>query len=326
MRIRSAAIAGLWLFAAACGGTEESTSTARSEEPSMGGGEQTVATGTSTQMGGAQAGVSTGARTPTRDTSMGAGASGTGVGASVAGTGVSGELGGSGSLAQGGAGGSAGATGRDLGAPAGMRGSETEGEMGMEMEEGMQPREEGTVARRPEHRGMEGEELAQGAQNEVCPADLEGLTVQVTQIPRGGALVFTASRDEVDELRDRLHRLANIHHQRRGHMGTQGSMEGSMQQVRPSGGGATQRAEGEQVGTQGEHMGSREEHARFADEQALIHQASEIRVIEIPRGARLEVRFDDATKVRDLRSELRETAGMLRNGQCPLSFQVESES
>lgn len=346
MRTRSAAIAGLWLFAAACGGNEGRSQTARTEAPSMGGEMASSGAGAPSQQmvaAGTPAGVSTGARTPIGDTRMGAGAStGVGAGASVGGTGVSGELGGSGSLAQGGASGSAGAMGRDLGGSTGMPGSEMEGEMGMEgmpgmeggMQQGMQEGMEhgGGMAQRPEQRGTEGERSAQAARNEVCPAGLEGLNVRATQIPRGGALVLTASRDDVDELRARMHRLANLHQAQHGAMGggegapgaTQGRTEpGARTEARPSGGSAARGATGEEVGAQGEHMG-REEHVQFVDTEALIHQASEIRVIEIPRGARVEVRFDDATKVRDLRGELREDAEMLRNGQCPLSFQTES--
>ena len=132
--------------------------------------------------------------------------------------------------------------------------------------------------------GMQEPELARNA---LCPADIEGLSVRVSTIPRGGALVLTATGDEaVEDLRDRLDRFAQMHRQ--------------------------------------QHQGAMGEQAQFADASALIHQASEVRVVDIPRGARLEVRLDDADKVQDLRAELREDASMLREGLCPLALQLET--
>ena len=76
----------------------------------------------------------------------------------------------------------------------------------------------------------------------------------------------------------------------------------------------------EERGQAGEMM---QQDPEFADADALIHQASDVRVVEIPRGARLEIRIDDTEQVSDLRAELREDATMLRDGRCPLALQLE---
>lgn len=166
-------------------------------------------------------------------------------------------------------------------------------------------------------------EMAASAQGEICPADIEGLNVRVSTIPRGAALVFTVDRAQVDELRDRLDRFASLARQQRSRssesgadVGATGAMgEGAEDDLdtRPMG----------EPGAQAMRSGATDGQDRFADTSALIHQASEVRVVEIPRGARLEFRFDDSSRVRELRTELREDASALRDGRCPLSLQLE---
>ncbi|MDQ3036216.1 MAG: hypothetical protein M3Y87_27695 [Myxococcota bacterium] len=173
-----------------------------------------------------------------------------------------------------------------------------------------------------------------GALAQVCPADIEGLNVRVSTIPRGGALVFTVDREEVQVLRDRLDRFAQLHRQHHEGMQPGAGMhgmehgEGSMgsAQGTPSGGasGSVGAGGAGASGSIGGGMAQGGQQQQFADQEALIHQASEVRVVEIPRGARLEFRFDDAERVSDLRSELRESATMLRDGRCPLALQLES--
>lgn len=164
----------------------------------------------------------------------------------------------------------------------------------------------------------EGDRLAQGAPpeigaaepgaapaGEICPADIADLTVRVSTIPRGSALAFTASHEDVEDLRARLDRFAELHRQRREARAREGiAAEGIA-------------AEGEAPGD------AMQDEARFADTEALIHQATDVRVVDIPRGARLEVRFEDGARAGDLRAELREDAAMLRDGRCPLALQIE---
>lgn len=205
--------------------------------------------------------------------------------------------------------------------PGGMAEAETDVAPGIEGDEpdmtgsgigSAEPMEDEGFAQAQPEPGI-AEPAAVPAQGEVCPADIEGLNVRVSTIPRGGALVFTVAREQVEELRDRLDRFALLHGQQH---------EGATAEPMD--------APGEGMGTMGAEGGEMEGHAmeggeqsQFADAQALIHQATEVRVVDIPRGARLEVRFENDERVSDLRAELREDATMLRDGRCPLALQLE---
>ena len=132
---------------------------------------------------------------------------------------------------------------------------------------------------------------------EVCTADIERLDVRASTIPRGGALVFTVAREQVQDLRDRLNRFAELHMQQ--HQGAHGA-SGMQQQEQgmgtsPSGsagvgaGGAGARGAigaGGASGTIGAGGTETGESVEFVDAQALIHQASEVRVVETPRTCR----------------------------------------
>ncbi|UJR83400.1 hypothetical protein [Sandaracinus amylolyticus] len=325
---KGAAAAGVWLVAAACGGEGTETSRADLESESIGG--EAVATGETRrtledEYSAAQSdayGVDPAVTREMQSSGTGAsgsvGAEGMGTGAGVSGSidesgmraGTTGDIGASGEIGTEGVSGS-------MQEP-GMAQSGAMQEPGMEQQPGM--------AQEP---GMEPEPMAQA---NVCPADIEGLNVRVSTIPRGGALVFTVRNEEnVTELRDRLNTFADMH--RRHHEQMQPGATGAAETTQP---GASAQADVGPGGVSGSAgMGEHEGHAgmtaqagteqeQFADPSALIHQASEVRVVEIPRGARLEVRLDDSTQVRDLRSELREDATMLREGRCPLALQVES--
>lgn len=124
---------------------------------------------------------------------------------------------------------------------------------------------------------------------DVCPADIDGLNVRVSAVPGGGALVFTAPADKVSDLRDRLNHFAEIHAESR-----------------------SSEHEHDPIGVHG--------HEEFVDAQAMIHRARDVRVVDIPRGARLEFRLEDGASVQELRAELREDARILREGACPLAM------
>lgn len=293
MRIRNLTCSGLCLLAAACGGGSERDQTVgtttgaeraameeaareESERVAMEEAERgTIAPGAEFDPG----------RTPAASGEeatvvMGRGTPSTGTGSTMA---------------------EGGAMERDEAAQEGRAGVTSGREMDTDDEMGMEP---GTTPGEPS------EPMAQTEQANMCPADIEGLNVRVTSIPSGGAMVFTAANEQVDELRTRLRRFAEMH-----------------QQERPQGGAAMPSGEtGARTGAQTEReMGAqaeREMGAQAGEQQAMIDQASEIRVVEIPRGARLEVRMEDQTQVRELRSELRQDAETLRNGNCPVSMQA----
>jgi hypothetical protein len=138
---------------------------------------------------------------------------------------------------------------------------------------------------------------------EVCPVGIQGLEVQAVTIPEGGALQFVAASQGVPELRSRLQRFARMHREQ-------------MQQQQRSGGGGT--SSGGSA-----HTGGMAGQPQFADKNALIHQARDVRVVEIPNGARLEVRISDP-QLEDLRNELRQDAQQMSQGRCPLSLQIET--
>ncbi|AKF04084.1 Flagellar hook-length control protein FliK [Sandaracinus amylolyticus] len=345
-------MAGVCLVAAACGGEGSETSRADLEEETIGG--EAVATGETRrsledEYSAAQSDAYGVDPAVTRDMST----SGTGASGSIGAEGMGAGAGVSGSIDEGGL--QAGATGGsgmtgDMGATGSVG---PEGATGSMQGPGMAQAGATGTMQEPEP-GMEEPGMAEpmAQQANVCPADIEGLNVRVSTIPRGGALVFTTrSEENVTELRDRLNRFADMHRRHHEQMqpgatGAVGAGAGTTTQPGASaqadiGAGGTGGSVSGSAGTTGAGVtgsagtGAHEGHSgmtaqagateeQFADPSALIHQASEVRVVEIPRGARLEVRFDDTTQVRELRTELREDATMLREGRCPLALQIES--
>lgn len=53
----------------------------------------------------------------------------------------------------------------------------------------------------------------------MCPMEVPGTTVTATDIEGGVALTFATSTGDVDELRQRVHRVAEMHNQRHGEGG-----------------------------------------------------------------------------------------------------------
>lgn len=53
----------------------------------------------------------------------------------------------------------------------------------------------------------------------MCPMQVPGTTVTATDIEGGVALTFATSTGDVDELRQRVHRIAEMHNQRQGQGG-----------------------------------------------------------------------------------------------------------
>ena len=347
---RSVAVGSAWLLAAACGGNEGGeTARADLETESMGG--ESAATA---QTGDEFApGDSYGAAVYSDDQyatdTQGYGTTG----ADDLGAGGSVGIGGGGIGAEGSAGLGEDTTQGSIGTGTTTQGTFEDDQLAQgttqqdPFAQGTQQQPEGTMPEGTMSEGMQQQDAfgqQAGAQAQVCPADIEGLNVRVSTIPRGGALVFTVGREDVQVLRDRLDRFAQLHRQHREAMqsgeGMQGMHgEGSMgsAQGTPSGGasgsvGAGGAGASGSIGAGGAGVGAgagagmaqSEQQQQFADQEALIHQASEVRVVEIPRGARLEFRFDDSERVSDLRSALRENATMLRDGRCPLALQLES--
>ena len=125
---------------------------------------------------------------------------------------------------------------------------------------------------------------SQQARNEVCPADIQNLTVQTAEMDNGGALVFTTTERNAQQLRTRLTRFVEMHDQVQQQHGSQGMQHGSQGMQQPQQ-GMQQPQQGTQQPPQRGATGSQAQHQRrFADMQALIHQGR-AEMIEIPNGA-----------------------------------------
>jgi len=127
---------------------------------------------------------------------------------------------------------------------------------------------------------------AETTTDELCPADLPGLAARSAGIRGGGALVLTTNREHVYELRHRMRRFAEEHRD-----------------------------------AAGERARTALERGETAEDAAVI-DASMVRVVEVPRGARLEVRPRNVERVGALRSELRSDARDLSAGVCPLALTI----
>ena len=296
MRIRNAGIAGMWLLAAACGSDASDTSTATRANSRSNGGEVAVRATMD-----APESARPGADDEGRDRELVLGPSGAAIG------GVQDPTP---------------ATDREMTAAGiGDRGA-VDGATAPGDRAGVTADDRGMDARV----ASEGAPEAQGGPatattEDVCPADVDGLEVRVASIPRGGALVMTAARDEVELLRERLRRFVDLHTERRTSVEITADATAQALGIEPRG-----TATGfEAMPGAGPGVEPAEGRA-FADEAALVHTAERISLVEIPRGARLEIVLGDADHVRALRTELREDADMLRRGLCPLALQVETAS
>lgn len=136
--------------------------------------------------------------------------------------------------------------------------------------------------------------------DDICPSDVPSLRVQARNVPRGIALVLTARGEEdVAALREHMRQFALVH---------------AMEKARQAG-----VAQGEMIAP------SASGRPHVADPASPLSRVDDLRLVEIPNGVRVELREpDDADRasVRDLRANVREDAASLREGVCPLSFQI----
>lgn len=124
------------------------------------------------------------------------------------------------------------------------------------------------------------------AQEEGCPVGIPAARVRVDELRGGGALVFSTDPEHVDELRDRIHRIAHAHRE-----------------------AVSARARGDV------------DRITFGDETAAIHRAT-VRSIDTPDGVELVAVSDDPSEVATLREELRADAHDFERGACPLALEI----
>ena len=143
------------------------------------------------------------------------------------------------------------------------------------------------------------------AAREICPADIASLRVRARNIPNGAAIVLTArGDDDVARVRDRMRELALARSTERALRARSDPSYATM--TVPSPGGVSW------------------SHG-FADPSSPLLSADDLRLVEIPNGVRMELRYGEGVErasVWDLRAHLREDVAALDDGVCPLSFQI----
>lgn len=154
------------------------------------------------------------------------------------------------------------------------------------------------------HGGMTGGDMAA-----MCPMAVEGTTVRAEDVEGGAALVFTTTGD-VDELRQRVARMAEMHnhHHGEGHghgMGMHGGEHGAGGHRHGAQGG------GEPVHRGGMHSGSSQM------SEGMMMPPSTARSEEVERGARLVFTPRDSD-LESLRDHVGRHAEMMSSGRCPM--------
>jgi hypothetical protein len=135
--------------------------------------------------------------------------------------------------------------------------------------------------------GMPGDE---GPSGEACPMAVEGAKVVAEDTADGVALVFTTSTGDVADLRDRVHRMAEMH----------------------------ERGEAQEDGMHGGGM--------MAHEQAMKPlPPADLTVTDIEGGARIEMTPRDPSTLSALRDDARMHADSMRTGSCPMMGEDEHE-
>lgn len=148
----------------------------------------------------------------------------------------------------------------------------------------------------------------------MCPMMIDPATTQITtsDTDAGVQIVFTTSGD-VNDLRERVRRMAAKHEQMAGMHGKAmgGEMQGGGMQDGMHGGGM------QGGGMQGMHGGS----MQGGEQGGMTHMEmvpSRATVEDVPGGARLLLVPDDPAQVAALRQHVRMHAAMMQKGQCPM--------
>jgi hypothetical protein len=132
---------------------------------------------------------------------------------------------------------------------------------------------------------------------EACPMAVPGTQVAVTETRDGEAVTFTTSRNQADELRARVHAMADMHNSHHQGGGMEG-MHGGMQHGGMMGGGS---------------MGS------TGGRDAMMPPPSRATVEDVEGGARLVVTPNDPADLDQLRSTVRMHAEHMRQtGTCEM--------
>lgn len=157
---------------------------------------------------------------------------------------------------------------------------------------------------RDEHSAHAAHAQGAGGMAGMCPMMVEGTTVVAEETEGGAALVFTTSGD-VDELRRRVERMAEMHNRRAMHGGTMGS---------EAAGGSTE----------AEHHAEAEAEGPSGQSRGMMMPRGQARAEEIEGGARLVLTPHDPGELPALREHVGRMAEQMSARECPMMARREA--
>jgi hypothetical protein len=141
----------------------------------------------------------------------------------------------------------------------------------------------------------------------MCPMQVPGTTVAATEVDGGIGLSFTTTTGDVEELRRRVRRMAEMHNQPGRHM----MMESP---GAPAPGADAEHQHGAQAGA-GHEGGGR---GGMMMGGGMMMPAATASVEDIEGGARLTLRPKDPAQLGALREHVRMKAQRMAAGECPM--------
>jgi hypothetical protein len=149
--------------------------------------------------------------------------------------------------------------------------------------------------------------MGMGMMAGMCPMQVPGTTVAATDVEGGVALSFTTSTGDVNDLRQRVHHMADMHDQMHGQGGMMGGMggsptEGAAPAEHPHDAGAGQGACPQGMMKSG----------------GMMMPPATASAEDIPGGARLILQPKDPAQLGALREHTHMHAERMAKGECPM--------
>ncbi len=138
----------------------------------------------------------------------------------------------------------------------------------------------------------------------ICPMDVPGTTAAASDTADGEAITFTTTSGQVDELRRRVHALADMHNQ---HMSAAPAV------TAPGGAPGTTpgAAEGTGSGAGESAMAHHPDHGMMSHSRAMVE--------DVDNGARVSISASDPAHVDQLRSAVRAHAMQMSRAGCGMA-------
>lgn len=159
----------------------------------------------------------------------------------------------------------------------------------------------------PAHQHDHGDGAQAGMMAGMCPMQVPGTTVAVTEVDGGSGVSFTTTTGDVVELRQRVRRMAEMHNQPAGHM-----MMGNHDARAP--GADAEHQHGAQAGAG--HEGSGRGGMMMGG--GMMMPAATALAEDIEGGARLILQPKDPAQLGALRENVRMKAQRMAAGECPM--------